>query len=74
MADTCHITTGLPGQIPNIAPATERAMIADKLRLALDEIETGTGDYVSIRNSVSFQREALRASHRRLDRMKGGAA
>ncbi|KGJ04999.1 hypothetical protein IT41_08245 [Paracoccus halophilus] len=62
----------MPGQIPNIAPATERAMIAEKLRLALDEIETGADDYVSIRNAVSFQREALRASHRRMDLMNGG--
>lgn len=52
-----------------IMPVTERALIADNLRLALDEIETGRGDTISLRNAVFFQREAIRASHRRLQRM-----
>lgn len=54
-------------------PAAERALIADKLRLALDEIESGAGDYQSVRNAVAFQREALLIGHRRLDRMEGVA-
>ncbi|UFM64823.1 hypothetical protein LOS78_14200 [Paracoccus sp. MA] len=48
-------------------------MTADKLRLALDEIESGAGDYQSVRNAVAFQREALLIGHRRLDRMEGVA-
>ncbi|RMC40991.1 hypothetical protein C9E82_00150 [Paracoccus siganidrum] len=54
-------------------PVTERALIADKLRLALDEIETGAGDFRSIREAVRYQREAIRASHRRLERLGGEA-
>lgn len=62
---TFHRTTTIP--------AAERALIADKLRLALDEIESGMGDYTSVRNAVAFQREALLIGHRRLDRMEGVA-
>lgn len=52
-----------------IMPVTERTLIAEKLRLALDEIETGAGDLRSIREAVRFQREAIRASHRRFERL-----
>lgn len=51
-------------------PQAERAIVADKLRLALDEIESGAGDYISIRNSVSYQREALRVATRRLEALR----
>ena len=54
-------------------PVTERALIAEKLRLALDEIETGAGDLRSVREAVRYQREAIRASHRRLGRLGGEA-
>lgn len=73
MAVHCHNTPGLPKQTPRL-PRAERAYIAERLRLALDEIETGAGDYISLRNAISFQREALRCAHRRLDVLKGGAA
>ncbi|QRZ13741.1 hypothetical protein JWJ88_03495 [Paracoccus methylovorus] len=72
MAIHCHNTPGLPAQTTLMPPA-ERALIADKLRLALDEIETGAGDYASVRNAVAFQREALLIGHRRIDRMEGVA-
>lgn len=64
---------GLSKRPPRLSIA-ERAYMADRLRLALDEIETGVGDYISLRNAVSFQRDALRCAHRRLDVLKGGAA
>lgn len=63
----------LNGRAGSVLPATERAFIAERLRLALDEIETGRGDYQSVRNAVAFQREALLIGHRRLDRMEGVA-
>lgn len=52
-----------------LMPVAERALIADALKLALDEIETGAGDVISLRNAVRYQREAIRTSHRRLQRM-----
>ncbi|WP_182805005.1 hypothetical protein [Paracoccus sp. MC1862] len=51
-------------------PLAERALIAENLRLALDEIETGAGDFASVFNAVAFQREAIRTAHRRLDRLR----
>ncbi len=67
--------TGLAsvGSAASQLPTAERKLIAEKLRLALDEIETGRGDYQSVRNAVAFQREALLIGHRRLDRMEGVA-
>lgn len=59
--------------VDRIMPVAEREVIADKLRLALDEIETGAGDLRSVREAVRYQREAMRASHRRLARLGGEA-
>lgn len=50
----------------------ERALIADRLKLALDEIETGPGDFDSVRRAVKYQREAIQVAHRRYSRMMGG--
>lgn len=52
-------------------PNAERVVVAEKLRLALDELETGAADYVSTRNAVSYLREALRISTRRLEKLRG---
>ncbi|GEK69068.1 hypothetical protein [Paracoccus denitrificans] len=73
MANHCHNTGVLPAASLAKVPDAERKLIAEKLRLALDEIETGRGDYQSVRNAVAFQREALLIGHRRLDRMEGVA-
>lgn len=51
----------------------ERTVVAEKLKLALDEVETGMLDYASLRNAVRFQREALKISRRRLEKMGGEA-
>lgn len=60
------------GVIPDFTmPTAERVVVAEKLRLALDEIETGAADYISVRNAVSLQREALRIATRRLDALRG---
>jgi len=69
------ITITRNGTIPpkNAMKDSERVLIAEKLRLALDEIETGAGDFFSIRNAVRYQREALRTAHRRLARLGGEA-
>lgn len=56
-----------------VMPFAERALIVDKLKLALDELETGPGDFDCIRRAVRYQREAIQVSHRRYDRMLGGA-
>lgn len=56
-----------------LLPAAERALIADRLKLALDEVESGPGDFDSLRRAVRLQREAIRVAHRRYDRMLGGA-
>lgn len=53
-------------------PAAERALIVDRLKLALDEVETGPGDFDSVRRAVKYQREAIQVSHRRYSRMLGG--
>lgn len=57
----------------SILPVMERAYIAERLRLALDVVETGPGDLLSVREAVRFQRDAIRASHRRLARLGGEA-
>lgn len=59
----------LSGCAGSVLPVAERAFIADRLRLALDEVETGAGDLLSVREAVRFQRDAIRASHRRLARL-----
>ncbi|MBB1498790.1 hypothetical protein [Paracoccus sp. MC1862] len=59
-----------PGANDPVMPLAERALIAENLRLALDEIETGAGDFASVFNAVAFQREAIRTAHRRLDRLR----
>lgn len=57
----------------SVLSAAERAFIAERLRLALDEVEAGAGDLRSVREAVRFQRDAIRASHRRLARLGGEA-
>ncbi|MGA0613433.1 hypothetical protein [Paracoccus sp. KR1-242] len=59
----------LAGRAGSVLPMAERVFITVRLRLALDEVETGPGDLKSMQNAIQYQIEALRAAQRRLDRM-----
>lgn len=55
-----------------LMPAAERALIAERLALALDEIETGPADAVSLQRAATFQNDAAKILTRRANRMIRG--
>ena len=54
----------------NSLSAEDWLEIKDNLTLALDRIETGPLDFIGLRHSVYYQREAWRTSHKILEAIR----
>ena len=53
-------------------PVTERMSVIKQLEAALKELNEGDGGFDSVRKVVMLQREAIKTTHMRYDKMLGG--